>query len=56
MKVKERECTGKKPSLVLCILFMSVTYSTHKDIKTVMKFWHDVHMIVCRSCSGQVSQ
>ena len=35
---KEKKCTEKKQqscSRVVCILFMSVTYSTDTDIKTV---------------------
>lgn len=55
MKMTERECTGKTPSLLLCVLFMTMTYSTHTDIKIVTKFWHDVHMTVYWSFSGRVS-
>ena len=38
---------GKKncPYPVVRIFFMSVTYSTNTDIKTVVKCWHDIHMI-----------
>ena len=41
-----KECTGNKncPSPVMCILLMSVTYSTHMDISAVVKRWCDVHM------------
>ena len=35
---------------VLCILFMSVTYSADKDIKTVVTHWCDVVMTVNIGC------
>ena len=32
------------PSPVVCVLCMAVTYSTHTDIKPVVKCWYDVLM------------
>ena len=48
ISVHERNC----PSRVVCILFMSVTYSTDTDIKTVVKYCHEVDVTVFRSFSG----
>ena len=43
VKVKERECAC--PSSGVCILFMSVTYSTLTNIKTVVKCLYDIHRL-----------
>ena len=37
---------------MLYLGIMSVTDSTHVDIKTVVNCWHDVHMTVYTSFSG----
>lgn len=47
---QERKC----PLPFVCIFFMSVTFSTHADIKVVVKCCYDVHMTVCRSFSGLI--
>lgn len=51
---KEKDSTPGRDclSLVVCIFFMSVTYYTDKDIKTVVKHCYDVNMTVHISFSG----
>ena len=51
----EGETEQNYSSPVVCNLFMSVTYSTDTDIKTVVKRCCDVCMTDCRSFSGQLS-
>lgn len=48
---REKENAQEKncPSSVICIPFLSVTYSTHTDNKTGVKCQHEVHMTVYRS-------
>lgn len=48
---REKQNTQGKncPSPVVCISFMSVTYSTHTDNKTGVKCQHEVHTTVYRS-------
>ena len=50
-KVKESLQARNSPSPVVCILLMSVTYSTHTNVKPVVHRY-DLDMTVYRLCSG----